>query len=183
MVTKKELRITAKSIRTSLNIEDISEKIVENILTIDAYKKAKNVLLFYPLEYEINLIKLLEDKNKNFYLPKMEGEQLAICPYLIGDELTTSKFKTKEPLTVKIKDTKVLDVIFVPALMVDKTFNRLGYGGGFYDRLLAKQSHKTNRITPIASALVIDEIPADNFDERIDVIVCEKVINRRPRFV
>lgn len=176
MVTKKELRLKAKTTRTTLDLKAISENIVKNILTIEAYKKAKNVLLFYPLEHEINLIKLVEDKSKNFYLPKIKGNELAICPYKIGEVLTLSKFKTKEPDTRPIDDTSILDVVFVPALMVDKTFNRLGYGGGFYDRFLSKQSKNTTRITPIASVLIVDEIPADNFDERINAVVCENIV-------
>ena len=177
MVTKKQLRINAKAIRTSLDLDKICDGIIKNILMLETYKKAKNVMLFFPLENEINLLKLLDDQNKNFYLPKMDGENLVVCPYKIGDELSTSKFKTKEPTTEPINNVDILDIIFVPALMVDKTFNRLGYGGGFYDRLLAKQPKTATKITPIASILLIDEIPSDNYDERVDIIVCENSVS------
>jgi len=176
MVTKKELRIEAKSTRTMLDIKNISEKIVEKILNLEAYKKAQNIMLFYPLPHEINLTKLFEETNKNFYLPRMDGENLKICPYKLNDELTVSKFKTKEPTTEPIKNIDSLDIIFVPALMVDKTFNRLGYGGGFYDKLLAETSPKIVRITAIPSVLIIDELPLDKFDERVDIIISENLI-------
>jgi len=176
MVTKKELRIEARFTRNSLDIKNISEKIVENILTLEIYKKAKNIMLFYPLTHEINLIQLFNDENKSFYLPKMEGENLAVCPYKVGDELTLSNFKTKEPTTEPIKDNTILDIIFVPALMADKKFNRLGYGGGFYDKFLAKISKKTTKIAVIPSVLFIDELPTDNFDQLLDITISENGI-------
>ena len=176
MVTKKDLRIEAKLIRNSLDIKKISGKIVENIFALDIYKKAKNIMLFYPLEHEIDLTELFTDKTKFFYLPKMEGEHLKVCPYKLSDELTISKFKTKEPITEPIKNTEIIDIIFVPALMVDKKFNRLGYGGGFYDKFLAKQSKRTIKITAVPNILIIDELPTDNFDEKINFAVCENAV-------
>ena len=66
---KKELRITAKEIRKSLDIATVSKNIVAKILELDIYKSAKNVMIFYPLKDEIDLLKLAEDNDKNFYLP------------------------------------------------------------------------------------------------------------------
>lgn len=179
MVTKKELRTKAKSIRSSLDMEKLSERIVENILVLDAYTKAKNVMLFYPLDNEVDLRRLLNDKSKSFYLPRVKGEGLVICPYKIGDELTKSKYKTKEPTSAAIKNTEIIDIVFTPALMASRNFNRLGYGGGFYDRFLSKISSTAVKITPIPSALITDEIPIESFDETIDIIICENGILKK----
>jgi len=173
MVTKKELRIEARLTRNSLDIKNISEKIVKNILALEIYKNARNVMVFYPLKHEVDLTGLFGDKTKKFYLPKMDGEHLLVCPYKAGDKLTNSKFKTKEPTTDPIENLAILDIIFVPALMADKKFNRLGYGGGFYDRFLAKISKETTKISVIPTELFVDEIPADNFDQRLDITVSE----------
>lgn len=163
-------------IRISLDIKKISEKIVENIFNLEIYKNARHIMLFYPFGHEIDLRELLKDKNKNFYLPKVEGENLLVCPYKLGDEMTTSAFNTQEPISDPIEDTSILDIIFVPALMIDKAHNRLGYGGGFYDRFLSKQSPKTKRIVAIASDLIVKKIPSDDFDEKIDVTICENIL-------
>jgi len=176
MVTKKELRIEAILTRNSLDIKNISEHIVDNILALEIYQKAKNVMVFYPLEYEVDLTGLFNDETKKFYLPKMDGEHLLVCPYKVGETLTESRFKTKEPITDHIENTTILDIIFVPALMADKKFNRLGYGGGFYDRFLAKVSKKTTKISVIPNELFVEEIPADDFDQRLDITVSEKLI-------
>ena len=92
MHTKEELREQAKQIRSLLQIEKISERIVENLRMVDIYDVAEHIMIFYPLENEINLLPLLDD-NKNFYLPKVQGDELLVCPYKKGDELVLSEFK------------------------------------------------------------------------------------------
>ena len=175
MITKNNLRKTAKETRNSLDMKKISEKIVENIFGLEVYKNSTNLMLFYPLEHEVNLLKLLEDNSKRFYLPKVDVDNLLVCPYKLDDEVSTSKFKTKEPLTTPV-NPDILDVIFVPALMADKTKNRLGYGGGFYDRFLSKQGNKVTKVVTIPDILIIDEIPFDSFDERVDIVISENRI-------
>jgi len=172
MFEKKELRKKAKAIRSSLDIKSISDKIVKNILELSAYKNAKHVMIFYPLGHEVNLLGLLKSEAKQFYLPKVEGEKLLVCPYKSGDELTISAFKTEEPVSEAV-NPEILDLIFVPALMVDKHLHRLGYGGGFYDKFLCKNALKSTKIVAIPSELVIDELPSESFDAKIDIVITE----------
>jgi 5-formyltetrahydrofolate cyclo-ligase len=171
MVTKEKLREVAKQIRESLDVDSISEKIVEALRYTEIYQTAENIMLFYPLPKEINLLPLLKD-NKNFFLPKIKGDKLVACPYKIGDELTVSKFKTKEPVTKPI-NPEILDIVLVPALMVDSSFHRLGYGRGFYDKFLSKSVPNAIKIVPIPSALTIDEMPVESFDVQVDVVLDE----------
>jgi 5-formyltetrahydrofolate cyclo-ligase len=171
MHTKEELREQAKQIRNLLQADKISEKIVVSLRTVDIYDVAEHVMLFYPLEHEIDLLPLLDD-NKHFYLPKVKGDKLLVCPYKKGDELTVSKFGTKEPLTKPV-DISILDLVFVPALMVDKNFHRLGYGKGFYDRFLLQKGLKAIKIVPISSLLILEELPHDELDAQFDIIVDE----------
>lgn len=65
MDSKIDLRIKAKSIRKYLNISKISSLAVSKIRDVDIYKEARNVLIFYPMRYEIDLLALLDD-DKNF---------------------------------------------------------------------------------------------------------------------
>ena len=72
MESKTDLRTRFKTARKQLDILKISRNIEENIRALDFYQKSKSVMLFYPTEYEINLLGLLNDKNKNFYFPKVK---------------------------------------------------------------------------------------------------------------
>lgn len=175
MIIKTELRKQAKEIRKSLKLKEISVKITENIMNFDVYKSAKNIMIFYPLKHEVNLLSLLKDKSKNFYLPKVEGENLLVCPYKAGEKLIHSAFRTEEPLTNPV-DSEILDIVFVPALMADRNMDRLGYGGGFYDKFLSKNCKNAVKIIAIPSQLIADEIPSESYDEKVDFIVSEKEV-------
>ncbi len=169
MKNKTELRLIAKNMRKSLDIQKISTEICSKIRLLDIYKKAKNVLLFYPLRNEINLLDLINNE-KNFYLPRINGEDLEVCQFQLGDKLKESSFKTKEPLTNPI-NIEILDLILLPALAADKNNYRLGYGKGYYDRLLEKTNAYT--ILPIAKELVFENIPTENHDKKVNLIITD----------
>lgn len=171
MFTKVELREKAKQIRSLLEIDKLSAKMVESIRSAEIYEVAEHIMIFYPLKDEINLLPLLKD-NKKFYLPKVQGKDLVVCPYKAGDKLIVSKFNTQEPISEPV-NPNILDIVFVPALMVDNSFHRLGYGLGFYDRFLSQSSLRAIKIVPIPSLLIRDEIPFDEFDMQFDVILDE----------
>ncbi len=168
MDNKTDLRVHAKTIRKGLDITSISANIVNLIRENKSYLKARNVMLYYPMKYEINLLSLLTD-NKNFYLPKVFGKDILVCPFKQGDNLKLSEFRVNEPCSNPV-NPEILDLIFVPALMADREGLRLGYGGGFYDRFLEKYKN-IKTITPISSKLIVDKLPVDVFDCRIDEIL------------
>ena len=167
MENKAELRIKAKNIRKNLDIQKISKIACEKISTLKEFQQAKNVMLFYPLKFEIDTLSLISE-DKNFYLPLMNVENLEVCPYKKCDALNLSKFKTQEPLTEAISPDD-LDLIIVPALMVDKNNYRLGYGKGFYDKLIAKTNART--VLPISKELFIENLPTEPHDKKIDNVI------------
>lgn len=167
---KSKLRKIIKEQRKQLNIETLSKIIRAKIQKHDAYKLSKNIMLYYPLKYELNLLSLMADcDEKNFYFPKVEGEKLLVCPKC--DEFLLSSLKINEPCSNPVSPG-VLDLIIVPALAVDCENYRLGYGGGFYDRFL-KTAPRAKTLTPICSEFILKSIPHDNFDVKIDFIVSE----------
>ncbi len=167
MENKTCLRIWAKSLRKTLDTDKISNAIVKKIRSLDIYRTAKNVMIFYPLQFEINLLSLLED-SKNFYLPKVDGENLLVCPFKIGERLVKSEFNVLEPLSIPVS-SDIPEVVFVPALAVDKNNFRLGYGGGFYDRFL--ESSKAYSIVPVSEKLIVEKLPVDEFDIPVDCVI------------
>ena len=173
---KAKLRLWAKNERKKLNLGLLSEIFTREIQDIQEYKNAKNILLFYPLKYEINLLALIEDTTKNFYLPKIEGENILCCSYSKGDELCKSCFSTLEPLSEPINED-LIDLAIVPALAVDKNNYRLGYGGGYYDRFL--KNKKVKKITITYDEALIENDFQELFDIAFDYIVTEEKILSR----
>ena len=167
MLEKTHIRTIFKEERKKLDIALISKDIVKNIRSSDFYKNAEHVMLFYPLKYEINLLDLLND-NKKFYFPKVHGENLLVCPYEPSVKFEKAAFNIYEPCSAPVFP-EILDLIFVPALAVDKNNFRLGYGGGFYDRFLKTCDAVT--AVPIYENFVVEELPHDDYDVRVDYII------------
>jgi 5-formyltetrahydrofolate cyclo-ligase len=165
---KKSIRTWAKERRKELDIDKLSYTLILNLKKSIEYQNAKNIMIFYPKKNEINLLELLNDNSKNFYLPKVNKENMVCCPYTKTDSLEESVFKTMEPITDAVSE-KILDLIIVPALAVDKKNYRLGYGGGYYDRFLKKTYAKT--IVCIPAELIVETIHPDAFDVPIDKVI------------
>lgn len=169
MEEKTILRTKIKSLRKTLDLEQKSKILVDKIKQTNLYKNSSNIMIFYPKKYEINLLNLLED-DKNFYLPRVNGENLEVCPYKINDELKKSNFEIFEPITKSI-DPSILDLVIVPALAVDKNGNRLGYGCGYYDRFINNYSQYFKTITAIAEEFFYEKIPANKYDKPINIVI------------
>jgi len=93
----------------------------------------------------------------------------------INDPLKINKFGIPEPL-----DSKIIypDILLVPLVAYDSHLNRLGYGGGYYDRYIEKLE-KIKEVIKIGLAFSfqkISSIPINQYDKRLDFIVTEKEI-------
>ena len=167
-MNKKFLRQVIKEKRTQIDILSTSKILAEKILNLNEYKKSKNIMIFYPLNDEVNLLSLLEDKTKKFYLPRIIDKNLECCPYKQGDELCESCFHTLEPICKSCSKTK-LELVIVPALACDKNNYRLGYGGGFYDRFL--KDFRGTTICCIPKEFLVETVYPEEHDVKIDIIL------------
>lgn len=168
MQEKSHLRTKFKELRKNIDTENVSFLICQNIRAFELYKNAKNVMLFYPTRYEISLLDLLKD-NKNFFFPRVNGLELQVCPYSKNIEFEKSDYNILEPCSNPVSK-EILDIIFVPALAVDKNGFRLGYGGGFYDRFLT-QCRRGISVVPIYDGFILDNLPNNQFDYNVDFII------------
>ena len=89
--------------------------------------------------------------------------------------LIINKYGIPEPLSKKISYP---DILFVPLVGYDNNLNRLGYGGGFYDRYISK-IEKQKKIIKIGLAFSfqkIKKIPTNSYDKKLDFVITEKDI-------
>ncbi len=165
---KVSLRKWAKEERKKLDMTSVSQKLVQKLVTTKEYQQAKHIMIFHPLKDEVNLLDLLEDKSKQFYLPKVDGDNLLCCPYCFEDEVYPSCYGIYEPLKQNV-NPDLIDLVIVPALCCDKNNYRLGYGGGFYDRFLSDK--EVNAIVCIPKQLLVETIYPEEFDVPVDNII------------
>ena len=179
MDTKNILRNSTKVIRNSFEkayISKVSDVIVQNIKEWTCYKQARNIMLFYPFKSELSLLKLLEDTSKNFYFPVVDGNEMYPVKYDKKLGFKTGQFGISEPAGEKFESYQSFDLIFTPALSVDRAGYRIGYGKGFYDKFFTKIKTETIKIVPVFSRFFIDSIHPDKHDIPVDYIVTEKGI-------
>ncbi len=165
-MNKEELRKKIKALHKTLSFD--SNSLADKLAQAKEYKQAKNIMLFYPLKDEVNLLSLLKDKSKNFFLPKVDGENLLCCPYGEGDELCVSCFKTMEPVSPAY-DKSLIDFVIVPALCCDKNNYRLGYGGGFYDRFL--KNFRGTKAVCLPKELIVETVFPESHDVPVDIVI------------
>jgi len=167
---KKNLRKHAKEIRKTLDISAVSSVLSAKIRRHEVYIAAKDVMLYYPAGSEYNFLQLLNDSSKNFYFPKVCSENLLVCPYSTSSGFVKSPLNIMEPCSNPVTPL-ILDLVIVPALMVDKNGYRLGYGGGFYDRFLPLTKAKS--VCALSSKLCIDRLPSTKLDIPVDFVITD----------
>ena len=142
-------------------------------------KKGSVISLYYPSNFEFNIIKIISDKNlKNFktLLPVIVNNfGMEFFEWKKGDILKVNTYGILEP--INRNKNIVPDVILVPCLAFDQRGFRLGYGKGFYDRYLGKYLKKNKNIETIGIGFSFQKykkIPTDKYDIRLNKIYTEK---------
>ena len=159
------------------NFEINSNRIL-NFLKTQNYN-FKNLGGYYPTNYEIddlNILEFFEKKNYNILLPIIKkNNQMEFFKWAKNDPLKINKYGIPDPVPSKLYYP---DILLVPLVGYDNDLNRLGYGGGFYDRYIEK-IEKIKQIVKIGLAFSyqkIKSVPINKYDKKLDFIVTEKEI-------
>tara|TARA_B100001093_G_C26556281_1_gene896687 strand:- start:169 stop:711 length:543 start_codon:yes stop_codon:yes gene_type:complete len=140
---------------------------------------SKNFGGYYPSNYEIDdleILYLLEKKGYNISLPIIKkNNQMDFFQWSKNEPLKINKYGIPEPISKKITYP---DILFVPLVGFDNKLNRLGYGGGFYDRYIDKiERNKNIIIIGLAfSYQKLKKIPINFHDKRLNFVITEKEI-------
>lgn len=181
MSEKARLRNEALNIRGSFSTEKINEvsrEIMRNFLNLEIVEKSRKFLLYHSFGKEIithDLINQLQERGKEVYLPYVIKEEkiLGIGKYS-KDELASGVFGIKEPARKENIPVNLMDIILVPGLLFAKDGYRLGYGGGYYDRLLKNVEERVITIGFCFDEFLRDSLPFEEFDVPVKMIITEK---------
>ena len=177
-MNKSEIRKKILDIRRKKNYKNfiINPKTILRILNKEKIK-GKVLGGYYPYNYEVDTTQLLEKLEKNNYLislPKIKKNfQMDFFEWSTKDPLTINNYGIPEPISNNIKYP---DILLVPLVAFDKNLNRIGYGGGFYDRYI-KKIKKVKKITSIGLAYSfqqVEKILINKYDIQLDFIITEK---------
>jgi 5-formyltetrahydrofolate cyclo-ligase len=176
---KESLRAEILGIRKNYKKgKEDSVVIAEKFLSLPELKKAKSILLYFPHKNEVDttyIIEKLLEQGKDVILPKVVG--FHINPIKISDltSLKSGYAGIKEPEGETYPLEKV-DIIVIPAIAFDMTGHRLGYGKGYYDRLLSKVD--ALKIGLAYDFQVLEKLPSEPHDIPVDMIITPTKIIR-----
>ena len=157
----------------SETLHSLSIEIIQSLENTDDFKSASSILAYYSLPFEVETAEAIEvwAKNKTIYLPVVIGDLLKIKRYNGKSSLSKGAFGVWEPDGEIVDDLSVIDLVLVPGVAFDKNRNRMGYGKGFYDKLLLQM--KAKKVGICFDFQLFEEIPTDSFDQSVDFIVSE----------
>lgn len=170
---KKELRGIIEQKSRVLHSEDrarYSKLLCEKLRNLEAFQKAETVLLYYPVRNEVDIRPLLHEfkDKKVLLLPVAHRRYLEVRRYVGRSELRRGRYGIPEPKGLAFTGTP--DLIVVPGIAFDRNCNRLGRGGGYYDRYLKRYSN-----IPVVALCyeyqLVKKVPMGIHDHRVDAVL------------
>lgn len=183
MADKKLIRSSIRKLRDSMPEDERSvksERITDSVTGTPEYKAARDVLIYVSTGSEADTTELIkrcfEDK-KNVYVPKVYGKEMRFISIGSLDELTPGYYGIMEPVSDEpvwekgSMDTYNDSLCIMPGLAFDRKFNRIGYGGGFYDKFLEKA--QVYKMAVCYDCQIVERIDAQDTDIKPDMIVTD----------
>lgn len=178
---KKMLRTQCKSIRQNFTAtlkDNYDNQIFQNVVNLPLYSSCKKILLYISNDIEVDTLKIFDNAVKNgktVLVPKCITATRQMEFYSINNisDLVLGAYDILEPDTTKCSIDNNLDntICFIPALAFDKLGYRLGFGMGYYDRFLS--GFKGQKIGLCYSDCIYDELPRNQFDAKVDILITE----------
>jgi 5-formyltetrahydrofolate cyclo-ligase len=154
-------------------------KIQKRLFGVEEFKAAKTLFFFASFRSEVDTFGMIRNTlagGRRVVLPRVEGKNLKLYEIKGLDELVSGCMNIPEP-SVLTDDRKVtindVDVVVIPGAAFDERGNRIGYGGGFYDKLLAELRKPIPIIAPTYEEQVIESVPTDAHDKKVSIIVTD----------
>lgn len=157
--------------------KELDKKIFSELIDSEAYKNASVIFVFVSFKSEVDtheIIKQALKDSKTICVPKINTKEREMEIFKINSlgELKEGYYGILEPgedcPSVNSND---IDLVLMPGAAFDRQGGRIGYGGGFYDRFLSRMNKKVDKIALAFDFQILDRVPMDEFDVRVDGIV------------
>jgi 5-formyltetrahydrofolate cyclo-ligase len=175
---KREVRRRVLAEREALAPEELgatAEAIAEAVTGLPELSEPRTVLAFWSFGSEVPtrpLLRALAAAGHRVALPRIVGLDLELRTWSEGEPLAQTGFGAMEPTGGTIVSPSEVDVVITPGVAFDRFGGRVGYGGGFYDRLFRRTRPDAFRVAIGADVqLVADRLPAGAFDLHVHAVV------------
>lgn len=179
---KDALRVAIRSRRQALGpdwMRNMSETIDAAVLGLDAFEAARTVACYLAMPSEVQTVTILDvcwNRGKKVCVPAWcpETKLYALAWLDRTDPVGKGPHGIDQPLNPVFADLDQVDLVLVPGLAFDAAGNRLGHGGGYYDRILGyRKMQRALRVGLAFSFQLVDSVPVNKADERMNLVVTE----------
>lgn len=182
-LNKSQLRQAILKERQSLSQlqwQEQSKQICDRLVASSLFTEAQTILAYFSFRQEPDLTSLfLSTFNKKYAFPRCLNKSLIWHLWQPGEKLQIGKYGIKEPAqSAPMIAPQSVDLILVPAVACDQQGYRLGYGGGFYDRLLSSSElFNISAVGIVFNYAYLAQLPTDNWDIKLNYICTEHTLD------
>ncbi|HEC76823.1 MAG TPA: 5-formyltetrahydrofolate cyclo-ligase [Thermoplasmatales archaeon] len=180
-LSKEELRKKIKEKRDKLSQTEIwrrSEKIIEKLTKMNEFVNADAVACYISFGNEVNTHFLIKNfiEKKKILVPFVDKgrKEIRLSHLKNWEELHTGEYGILEPKKEFLRIENNADIFIIPGIVFDESGNRIGYGGGYFDRFLS--DFKGKKIALAYEFQIIKKMPNEKHDVKMDFIVTDKRI-------
>lgn len=182
---KKQLRQQLSAIRNSLSEQlrlQQSEEACKHAAELIHMNRIRSVLVYVPFRSEVDTWPLIHwcwQHQLKVLVPRCDVATRAMILYPLynKDQLRSGAYGIMEPDDQQLQPSDdIPEAVLVPGLAFNNKGQRLGYGGGYYDRLYERLKHQTVWIGMAHEQQFVDDIPVDSYDIVLNFVVSNKGI-------
>ncbi|HSH12766.1 MAG TPA: 5-formyltetrahydrofolate cyclo-ligase [Desulfurivibrionaceae bacterium] len=193
MASQKELRRQILAARDRLPAAELEEKsavITERLFQLEVFLDCRAVMFYASFRSEVQTREAMArclKRGVRLALPLSLPASRELQPRVVDDLALDLRsgycgIAEPDPDQTEVMPAAAIEAVIVPGSVFDSRGGRLGYGGGYYDRFLAREAPKALRIgLAFALQLVPGELPLAEHDQRLDYLVTEEQVLAFPR--
>ena len=154
-----------------------SLRIQRRVVLLPAFEQAEVVALYSPILNEVFTEEIFHEalhRGKTIAYPRVVGERLDFVSVTSPAELSPGAFGVLEPTGTMLLPSHALDLVLVPGVAFDVLGNRLGYGKGFYDRVLFGTGRPALSVGLCFELQLIERLPVEEHDACLDLLITEE---------
>ncbi|NLA10734.1 MAG: 5-formyltetrahydrofolate cyclo-ligase [Firmicutes bacterium] len=182
---KNALRKEIYALRDSLTPEEIAVKsraVAGQLEELPFYREAATIMFFLSFRSEVDTRGMVEEnlaKGKRVLVPKSLPQERVLVPSQLLDlekDLALGYYDIPEPRAEALRPVEPaeIDLLIVPGVAFDLQGNRLGYGGGYYDRFFERLRPGVPLVAIAFELQIVSRVPIEPWDRRMDWVVTEK---------
>lgn len=175
-MSKQELRQAIRARKRAMTEEDIlrrSEILAEKFARSNAYRAAKTIYGYLPYNQEVRTVPMLRralEEGKRVAVPKVYGDDMKFIYLDDLSQVAKGYAGIPEPVADGPVAQDETALVLMPGLAFDRAGHRIGYGGGFYDKFLAREPHHPT-VALCYDFQVMDRLETEEFDIPVDLVI------------